>query len=237
MNLRHLEWLIGEVVPDQELILYELLPYTAMDADRIIRHLSALAGLDVAQANDDPERAQRVRQAFGFIVGAARVREALLKADRFDREIGRPAWRARLTELRHDRGRFVAVIGDRSACIALRWALRDLGQGVRAGRRWLHFLGDHPAVLRRAIDRALNTRLLQRNAGRTDRHDRVVFVQGVGRAYQLLTGHPLGRSLTAEGTPSGPGLRLVRVCLAPLDPQVTDDAVVWAIRRAQAKSG
>jgi hypothetical protein len=28
-------------------------------------------------------------------------------------------------------------------------------------------------------------------------------------------------------------VRLVRLCLAPLDPLLTDDAIVWAIRRAQ----
>jgi hypothetical protein len=55
----------------------------------------------------------------------------------------------------------------------------------------------------------------------------------VGRAHQLLTGTPLGRSLTAEQRPSGPGLRVMRLCLAPLDPLVTDDAIVWAIRRVQ----
>ena len=65
--------------------------------------------------------------------------------------------------------------------------------------------------------------------------DRVVLVRGVACAYQLLTGKTLGRSLTAEGTPTGPGLRLVRLCLAPLDALVTDDAIVWAIRRAQAR--
>ena len=92
-------------------------------------------------------------------------------------------------------------------------------------------------MLRRTIDRALNTRLLQRDAGRTDRDDRVVFVQGVARAYQLLTGRSLGRSLTPEGTPTGPGVRLVRVCLDPIDWPVTDDGVVWAIRRVQAQSG
>jgi hypothetical protein len=83
------------------------------------------------------------------------------------------------------------------------------------------------------IDRALEARLLQRDAGRTDLVDRVVLVEGVGRAWQLLTGRPLGRSLTVEQRPSGPGLRLVRICLEPLDPLVTDDAIVWAIRRAQ----
>jgi hypothetical protein len=31
-------------------------------------------------------------------------------------------------------------------------------------------------------------------------------------------------------------VRLVRVCLQPLDPLVTDDAIVWAIRLAQAAS-
>ena len=65
----------------------------------------------------------------------------------------------------------------------------------------------------------------------------MVLVEGVARAYELLTGRPLGRSLTAEGTPTGPGVRLVRVCLAPLDPLITDDAIVWAIRRTQASPG
>jgi hypothetical protein len=45
-------------------------------------------------------------------------------------------------------------------------------------------------VLRRVIDRALEPRLLQRDAGRTDRVDRVVLVEGVARAWQLLTGRP-----------------------------------------------
>jgi hypothetical protein len=161
----------------------------------------------------------------------------LLDLHQIERRIGRSPWRDLLKDLRHDRGRFAATIGDKSARIALRWALGDIGQATRAGRRWLRHLRDHPAVLRRTIDRALNTRLLQRDAGRTDRHDRVVFVQGVARAYQLLTGQPLGRSLTPEGTPTGPGVRLVRVCLDPLDSLVTDDAVVWAIRRVQAQSG
>jgi hypothetical protein len=61
----------------------------------------------------------------------------------------------------------------------------------------------------------------------------VLLVEGVGRAYELLTGRPLGRSLTAEQKPTGPGVRLVRLCLAPLDPLLTDDGIVWAIRRAQ----
>jgi hypothetical protein len=95
---------------------------------------------------------------------------------------------------------------------------------------------DNPVVRRRTIDRALEARLLQRDAGRTDLFDRVVLVEGVGRAWQLLTGRPLGRSLTAEQRPSGAGLRLVRLCLEPLDPLVTDDAIVWAIRRAQDQS-
>jgi hypothetical protein len=50
-------------------------------------------------------------------------------------------------------------------------------------------------------------------------------------------GRSLGRSLTTEQRPSGPGVRLVRACLEPLDPLITDDAVVWAIRRVQAASG
>jgi hypothetical protein len=231
--LHHLEWLLGEPVPDPEMVVYEVLPYAPAQADRIIEHLCRLAGLDVVHAGDDPVRAERVRQASQVIVDAAGARETLLDLNTIEREISGSPWRDLLKELRHDRSRFAATIRDRSACIALRWALGDLGLAGRAGRRWLHHLGNNPVVRRRTIDRALEARLLQRDAGRRDRHERVVLVQGVGRAYEILTGKPLGRSLNIEQRPSGPDLRLVRLCLAPLDPLVTDDAIVWAIRRAQ----
>jgi hypothetical protein len=234
--MRHVEWLIGELVSDPELIVYEVLPYAPAQANRIIEQLCGLAGLDVGQAGNDPERAQRVRQAFRMIVDAAGARQALLDLNTIEREIGRSPWRDLLKELRHDRSRFGTTIGNKSARVALRWGLGDLGLADRAGRRWLHFLHDNHAMLRRVIDRALEARLLQRDAGRTDRYDRVVLVQGVARAYELLSGKSLGRSLTAEQRPSGPGLRLVRLCLVPLDPLVTDDAIVWAIRRAQDQS-
>jgi hypothetical protein len=230
MNLRHLEWLIGERVPDPAMVVYEVRPYAPAQANRIIEQLCALAGLEVGQTDEDPAAAVRVRQAFGLIVNAARVRQEMLNLEQFEHGIGRPPWRDLLKDLRHDRRQFGATIGDKSARSALRWALGDLGLATRAGRRWLHHLRDNPVVRRRTIDRALKARLLQRDAGRSDRHDRVVLVQGVGRAYQLLTDRRLGRSLTAEQRPSGPGLRLVRLCLVPLDPLVTDDAIVWAIR-------
>jgi hypothetical protein len=236
MNLRHLEWLIGEPVPDPELIVYEVLPYAPAQADRIIEHLCMLAKFQVGEAKDDSARAERVRQAFGLIVAAAGARRALLDLSAIETRLGKSAWRDVLKELRHDRRRFAAAIRDKSARIALHWALRDLGSAGRAGGRWLHHLRDNPVVLRRTIDRALEARLLQRDAGRSDRHDRVVLVQGVARAYELLTGKPLGRSLTADQRPTGPGVRLVRLCLAPLDPLVTDDAIVWAVRRAQTQS-
>jgi hypothetical protein len=155
MGLRHLGWLIGEPVPEPEMVVYEVLPYTPAQADRIIEQLCILAGLDVAQAADDPARAERVRQAFGFIIDAARARQALLDLQAVESRLDKPPWRDLLKQLRHDRGRFAAAIRDRSACIALRWALRDLGLAGHAGPRWLHHLHDHPAVLRRAIDRAL----------------------------------------------------------------------------------
>jgi len=129
-----------------------------------------------------------VRQAFGFIIDAARARQALLDLQAIESSLGRSPWRDLVKALRHDRGRFGAVISDGSARIALRWALGDLGLAARAGRRWLHHLRDNPVVRRRTIDRALEARLLQRNVGRIDRHDRVVLVQGVSRAYQLLSG-------------------------------------------------
>ena len=232
--MRYIEWLIHEPVPDPEMALYEVLPYAPAQADRIVEHLCVLAGVDVAQAGDDPAGAERVRQAFGLIVDGARARQAVLDLEEIERGVGRSRWRERLKELRYDRRRFAAAIGDKSARIALRWALGDLGLAGRAGRRWLHHLRDHPAVLRRVIDRALEARLLPRDAGRSDRHDRVVLVQGVGRAFQLLTGRSLGRSLTADQRPTGPGLRLVRLCLVPFDPMVADDAIVWASRRAHS---
>jgi hypothetical protein len=53
MNLRHLEWLIGELVPDPEMVVYGVLPYTAVDADRVIEQLWVLAGLEVGQVDED----------------------------------------------------------------------------------------------------------------------------------------------------------------------------------------
>lgn len=241
MDLRHLEWLIGEPMPDPELIPYEILPYAPAQADRIIAQLCVLAGLDVGQARNDRERAKRVRQAFGLIVGAARARQALLELQAIETRLGKPPWRELLKELRHDRGRFDDAVRDRRVRIALRWTLGDLGMAGRAGRRWLHHLRDNQVVLRRVIDRALEVWLLQRDAGRSDRYDRVVLVEGVARAYQLLTGRPLARSVTSEtksraaGAPAGPGMRLVRVCLQPLEPLVTQDAIAGTIRAVQAR--
>jgi hypothetical protein len=234
VTLRHLEWLAEEPVLAPEMVVYEVLPYAPAQADRIVEHLCVLAGLEVGQVDEEPSGAERVRRAFGLIVGAARSRQALLELHAVESHLNKPPWRELLKELRHDRRRFDDAIRDRSACIALRWALGDLRLAGRAGPRWLHHLRDNPVVLRRTIDRALEARLLQRDAGRTERADRVVLVEGVARAWQLLTGKTLGRSLTAEGTPTGPGVRLVRLCLQPLDPLVTDDAIVWAIRRAQS---
>jgi hypothetical protein len=45
MNLHHLQWLNGELVPDPEMVVYGVLPYTAVDADRVIEQLWVLAGL------------------------------------------------------------------------------------------------------------------------------------------------------------------------------------------------
>jgi hypothetical protein len=53
MNLHHLQWLNGELVPDPEMVVYGVLPYTAVDADRVIEQLWVLAGLEVGQADED----------------------------------------------------------------------------------------------------------------------------------------------------------------------------------------
>jgi hypothetical protein len=73
MGMRHLEWLIGEPAPDPEVVVYEVLPYSPVQADRIIQHLCVLAKLEVGQAGD-PECEQRVRQAFGHIASTALAR-------------------------------------------------------------------------------------------------------------------------------------------------------------------
>ena len=82
----------------------------------------------------------------------------------------------------------------------------------------------------------MEARLLQRDAGQATGTTAWCSSRAWGRAYELLTGKRLGRSLTADQRPTGPGVRLVRLCLAPLDPLVTDDAIVWAVRRAQTQS-
>ena len=109
VNLRHLEWLIGEPVPDwesvsdREPVLYEVLPYTPAQAERIIGHLCGLAALDVARADEDPASAERVRRAFAFILDGARALQALLDLHAIEREIGRSPWRDLLKDLQPER--------------------------------------------------------------------------------------------------------------------------------------
>ena len=62
-------------MPDPKMVAFGVLPYTAVDADRIIEQLWLLAGLEVGQADEDLAGAERLRQAFGFIVEAARARQ------------------------------------------------------------------------------------------------------------------------------------------------------------------
>jgi hypothetical protein len=114
---------------------------------------------------------------------------------------------------------------------------------ARAGHRWLHYLRDHPPVLRKVVNRALTDHIwLRDSSGRPDRLDRVLLVEGVGRAYEFLTGRPLGRGVTSETksrqgeVPKGPGFELVKLCLKPLEPDITDHAIDWAIRCVQARA-
>jgi hypothetical protein len=65
VNLPHLEWLIGEPVSDPEMVVYEVLPYAPVQAERIIERLCGLAVLDAGQAEDDPELAERVGRRSG----------------------------------------------------------------------------------------------------------------------------------------------------------------------------
>lgn len=239
-KLRCLEWLIEEPVPDPEAIIYQILPYTPAAADRIIEHLCALAGLDLEQKVVDPGRAQSVRRAFEFVVDGARIWEAVVKQREIEKQIDKPPWRTRLPALRSHRREFGRALRDKSVRLALRFALIRMGHANRAGRRWLHYLYDHPPVLRQAIDRALHDRMLQKDSGLNGRVDRVLLVEGVARAYRHLTGQRLSRSVTTDtksrmgGQPTGPGLRLVQICLQPLDPGVSIEGIAWAIRCAQS---
>jgi hypothetical protein len=95
LTLHHLEWLIGELVPDAEMVVYEVLPGAPVQRDRIIERRCGLAGLDVGQAADDPARAERVRQAFGFIIDAARARQGLLDLQAIESRLGKPPWNDR----------------------------------------------------------------------------------------------------------------------------------------------
>lgn len=240
-RLRYLEWLIEEPVPDAEAIIYEILPYTPAAADRIIEHLCALAGLDLEQKVVDPGCAQSVRRAFEFAVDGARIWEAVLEQREIEKQIDKPPWRTRLLALRSDRREFGRALRDKSVRLALRFALIRMGHANPAGRRWLHYLHDHPPVLRQAIERALHDRMLQKDSGLNGGVDRVVLVEGVARAYRHLTGKRLSRSVTTEtksrmsGQPTGPGLRLVKICLQPLDPGVSEEGAAWVIRCAQAR--
>jgi hypothetical protein len=76
MNLRHLQWFIDEPLPDPEVTLYQISPYSREDAARIIRHLCALAKIDLGQMGEDPASAERIRQALGRVVHAAVARSA-----------------------------------------------------------------------------------------------------------------------------------------------------------------
>jgi len=92
------------------------------------------------------------------------------------------------------------AIGDRSTRRVLRRTLIDLGQASRAGARWLHHLRDRPDVLRKLIDRALAARVLYDDPGRLNGFERVVFAEGVGRAYPYVTDDAIaGRSVAPGG--------------------------------------
>jgi hypothetical protein len=95
MGLRHLEWLTGEPVADPEVVVYEVLPYVPAQAERIIEHLCALAGLEVGRADDDTASAERVRQAFGHIIDGARAagpaRSGAVRAGDRQTAVARPA--------------------------------------------------------------------------------------------------------------------------------------------------
>ena len=84
--MRYIEWLIRRG-PDPEMVLYEVLPYAPAQADRIIAHLCAVA--DGGRGGRGGPAWRTGRQAFGFIVDAARTRQALLDLNTIERGIGR----------------------------------------------------------------------------------------------------------------------------------------------------
>jgi hypothetical protein len=233
MDLRHLEWLIGERVPDPEMTVYEVWPYTAPQADRVIGRLCGLAGLDLAQAGDDPARAERVRQAFG--------------SSSTPHAPDRPCSICRRSSARSEDRRGATC--SRSCVTTAAGSPPRSATRAPASRCAGHCMvsaWQRAPVAAGCITCATTTGCCAgRSTGRwrpgccneTPAAPTSSTVWCSSRAWpapgSCLAGRPLGRSLTAEQRPTGPGLRLVRLCLEPLDPLVTDDAIAWAIRRAQ----
>jgi hypothetical protein len=149
-----------------------------------------LAGLEVGQAGDDPVRAERVLRRSGLSsIAPAR---------------GRPCstWRRSRPSSASCRAATCSTNCATTVASSPRWsttrapAPRCVGRSEISAWRAApvlagHHLRGNRVALRRVIDRALEARVLQRDAGRTDLVDRVVLVQGVARAWQLLTGKPL----------------------------------------------
>ena len=187
-----------------------------------------------------PQRLRRIRKKYGHVERidlAGRRRELRRMAPELG---GAAAWRNKLRALRDGRISLEEAIADGPARKALRWGASQASILEKAEPRWLHFLRDNARELRKAVDTALRDEWLKGEVGSPDRHHIVTFVTRIALVYQVLTGERLayGMQVGKRGSKNAgrkrpsKGIRFVQVCLDPIDPDRTEDAISHLIREA-----
>jgi hypothetical protein len=75
------------------MVVYGVLPYAAVDADRIIEQLWVLAGLEVGQADEDLAGAERCGRRSSSSSRPPTRDRILLDLWKIERQLGRSPWR------------------------------------------------------------------------------------------------------------------------------------------------
>jgi len=257
-RFRLCQWFLKDPGVSDDSLCDELLPYTPAHGESILEHLALLAGIEGETPADHPKVARRLRRAFRYILqGANRtvVYQEFRRLDDGDRygwewpnsdggaarpRRQRPApWRSELRKLKRNPGRLVPARIGSSLALVLRHGADIIGVTLDRDEELLARLAAEPTFLKAVVDAAIGDRLwLQDQPGRKDRFDRLGILLGSDQAHRLLTGYPLTYSRMSStlqrtgGSPTGPGLRLARLCLEPLEPsalRLTDEAIAGAI--------
>ncbi|MCZ6863821.1 MAG: hypothetical protein O7I42_26815 [Alphaproteobacteria bacterium] len=188
-----------------------------------------------------PRRLRRLREKYGHVEQIPDLATRRRELRRMAPELGgAAAWRSKLRALRDSRISFEEAIADGPAKKALRWGASQASILETVGSRWLHFLRDNGRELRKAVDTALQDKWLKGEVGSPDRHHLVTFVTRIVLVHEVLTGERLTHGIQIERkgsknagrTRPSKGIRFVRVCLDPIDPDRTNDAIAHLIREA-----